>query len=136
MIIPSPVAKKVCDDSIGSELDQQGWYSIAEKSFDESLHLSVALVECCLTGAKHCALLGQFGDIVMHVLGDGLRIWPGRQRLERSRHALLVEPILFNAFSGHKTLSLQSGKPAIFVFNDLLKPQTILPTTPDLVFCV
>jgi hypothetical protein len=82
IIIASPVAKKIPDDTVLPEVIDKRRYIVCEECFDESTKLFLALVYGCLTNAKKRPTLSELGQILMKVLGHRFRIRSGRKGLE------------------------------------------------------
>lgn len=132
--ISSPVAKKIRDRPAGPDFLDQGGHVVAHQRLNQGLVFSLPVFNSGGVWPEKGTLLGQGGDIRMDVSRDRRRFRARWERFPRGCHVLLVHPVeSLDTLSLREPGLLLSGGPLILILKEILEPQTVFPSSPDVV---
>lgn len=132
-MITSPVAKEISDDTVLTELLDEGRYILLEERFYERNKLRLALIYGLLVLAKHDPTFSEPGQILVNVHCHTFGIGSRREGLERGGAIMDIDAVLLHALSGLEALALLAGDNSVANLQHVLEPETVFPASPNVV---
>lgn len=133
VVITSPVAKEISDDTVLTELLDEGWYILLEERFYKRNKLVLALIYGLLGLAKQGPTLSELGQILVNVRCHTFGIRSRREGLKRGGAIVDIYAVLLHALSGLKALALLAGDNTIAKLQHILEPKAVFPAPPYVV---
>lgn len=121
-MITSPVAEEISDDTVLTELLNEGRYILLEERFYERNKLVLALIYGVLGLAKQGATFSELGQILVNVRCHTFGIWSRREGLKRGGAIMHIYAVFLHALSGLETLALLAGDNTIAKLQHILEP--------------
>jgi hypothetical protein len=133
VVIASPVAKEISDDTVLTELLDEGRHVLLEERFYKREKLILALIYGLLGLTKQGPTFSELGQILVNVRCHTFGIGSRREGLKRGGAIVHIYAVLLHTLSGLEALALLAGDKTIAKLQHVLEPKTVFPASPYVV---